>query len=210
VIFPIRQPLIYLISDGSITNGNYEKRSADLLELIDAAVRFRIPLVQIREKDLSGRHLFDLASVAVRKTGGSATRLLINDRLDVALASGADGVQLTSNSFSPDAVRQVAPDGFVVGVSTHSTDEIQRAKATRADFAVYGPIYETPGKGSATGLNKLGEIVRTTDQFPVLALGGVDYTNYRDVLNTGAAGLAAIRFLNDAANLEMLSKEFGL
>ena len=101
-------------------------------------------------------------------------------------------------------------DGFIVGVSTHTAEEIEKAKKGGADFAVFGPIYETPGKESATGLDNLKDIVRTADSFPVIALGGVDKTNFRDVLDTGATGFAAIRFLNDAANLEMLSKEFDL
>jgi thiamine-phosphate pyrophosphorylase len=180
------------------------------LRLIETAVRFRTPLVQIREKDLSGRYLFDLASRAVAKTRGSATRLLINDRLDVALAADADGVHLKATSFKPDAVRQVAPNSFLIGISTHAAEEIESAKNAGADFAVFGPIYETPGKKSAAGLDRLKDVVRMADPFPVIALGGVNESNYREALNTGAAGFAAIRFLNNIATLEMLSKEFDL
>jgi thiamine-phosphate pyrophosphorylase len=168
-----------------------------------------MPLVQIRERNLSGKNLFDLASRAVAITRRTNTRVLINDRLDVALASGADGVHVTSNSFSPLAVREVAPDGFVVGVSTHTVNEVENAKNAGADLAVFGPVFETPGKANATGLDELKSVVRAADPFSVLALGGIDQANYRDVLSTGAAGFAAIRFLNSAANLEMLSKEFG-
>ena len=202
------RPLIYLISDGSITDESFNERSAELLRLIDAAVRFRVPLVQIREKDLSGRNLFDLSSRAVAKTRGSVTRLLINDRLDVAMASGADGVHLTSKSFGADAVRRVAPDGFVIGVSTHNVEEIERAKIGGADFAVFGTVYESPGKVSAIGLDLLTNAIESAGAFPILALGGIDGTNYREALSIGAAGFAAIRFLNNVANLEMLSKEF--
>jgi thiamine-phosphate pyrophosphorylase len=210
VILPTRRPLVYLISDGTTTDENYDLKSADLLELIDAAVRFRIPLVQIREKNLSGRNLFDLASRAVAKTLGSATELLINDRLDVALAAGADGVHLTSTSFGADVVRKFVPDGFIIGVSTHAADEIEDAKTAGADFAVFGPVFEAPGKGSVVGVDELKNVVRSFDPYPVLALGGIDDANYRHALSTGGAGFAAIRFLNNAAILEKLWREFGL
>jgi thiamine-phosphate pyrophosphorylase len=210
VTLPSVRPLIYFISDGTITDENYERRSAELLELIKAAVLVRVPLVQIREKCLSGRNLFDLASRAVATMQDSRTCLLINDRLDVALASGANGVHLTSRSFSPDAVRQVAPDGFLIGVSAHNEQEIENAEARSADFVVFGPIFKVPGKRAEVGLEKLKSVARTFDQFPLIALGGINENNYRNVLDTSAAGFAAIRFLNDAANLEMLSKDFDL
>lgn len=204
------KPLVYLISDGSITPDNYKARSASFLKLVDAAVKYRIPYVQIREKHLSARLLFDLASDAVRACQDSTTRLLINDRLDVALSVGADGVHLTADSVTADVVRKYVPDGFVIAKSTHSIDEIHQAKSAGADFAVFGPIFETPGKRSAVGLEVLAEAANRTSPFPVLALGGVDETNYRGVLDVGSAGFAAIRFLNNTANLAKLSMELGL
>ena len=204
------KPILYLISDGSINRDNFEARAAGFFKLVNAAVKYRIPYVQIREKHLPGCLLFDLASNAVRACQDSATKLLINDRLDVALSVGADGVHLAANSITADVVRKHVPDDFLIGVSTHSIDEIEEAKSTGADFAIFGPIFETPGKCHPVGLDVLAEAANRTSPFPVLALGGVDETNYRDVLDVGSAGFAAIRFLNNATNLAKLSMELGL
>ena len=204
------RPLIYLISDGTITNENFNARSDKLLSLVEAAVRTRIPLVQIREKQLSTKKQLILAGRISAITRGSKTRVLINDRLDIALATGLDGVHLTSSSVGADVIRGVVGKGFVIGASVHSSDELVRARATGADLAVFAPIYETPGKGRGVGVAILRDAVATVAPFPVLALGGIDHSNYKSVIDAGAAGFAAIRFLNNAANLEKLSIEFGL
>lgn len=204
------KPLVYLISDGLITNENYDRKGDELLQLIESAVRFRIPLIQLREKQLSGWLLSDLASRVVAIIGDTDTRVLINDRLDIALAAGADGVHLPANSFTAGAVRKVAHDDFLIGVSTHSADEIEQAKQDGADFVVLGPVFETPGKDHPLGLDALRNTVEQFIPFPIIALGGIDETNYHDILDAGAAGFAAIRFLNNASNLEKLSSELGL
>jgi len=204
------KPLVYFISDGSVNDQNYDAKSIDLLRVLSTVVSANIPLVQIREKQLSIRHLFDLARRAVSLTQGTQTKLLINDRLDVALAVGADGVHLTSTSLRPNVVRTTTPDGFMIGVSTHSVDEVQWATENGVDLAVFGPVFDSPGKDRFVGLDALREAVRTAQEMPILALGGVDARNYRDVLSTGAAGFAAIRFLNDSQNIETLRAEFNL
>jgi thiamine-phosphate pyrophosphorylase len=204
------KPLVYFISDGSVNDQNYDAKSIDLLRVLSTVVSANIPLVQIREKQLSIRHLFELARRAVSLIQGTQTKLLINDRLDVALAVGADGVHLTSTSLRPNVVRTTTPDGFMIGVSTHSVDEVQWAAKNGVDLAVFGPVFDSPGKDRFVGLDTLREAVRTAQEMPILALGGVDARNYRDVLSTGAAGFAAIRFLNDSQNIETLRAEFNL
>ncbi len=200
----LNKPLIYLITDGETTAENFEEKKAKILKLVETAVRFKISLVQIREKRLSARLLFRLAAEAAKFTHGTATRLLVNDRADIALAAKADGVHLTSRSLSAKTVRRAFSEDFIVGVSAHTIEEAAIAKAQNADFVTFSPIFSSPGKGAPQAVEKLGEVCRRLNPFPVLALGGIDETNYAKVLAAGASGFAAIRFLHDEENLKKL------
>jgi thiamine-phosphate pyrophosphorylase len=197
------KPLIYLITDGEITPANFAERSFQTLEIIKKAVEFEISLIQIREKQLSAKLLYELSQKAARITKNSRTKLLINDRADIALAANADGVHLTANSLSAEIIRAGFPKDFIVGVSTHSLEKVFEAKNQGADFVTFSPIFHSPDKGKPVGLNALREVCEKMGNFPVIALGGIDETNYRQVLEI-ADGFAAIRFLNNAANLERL------
>lgn len=197
-----RRPIRYLITTGEATPSNFPDKAEDLLATIRRAVAHGIELIQIREKNLTPKLLFELAIKAASLTRHSNTKLLINDRFDIALAAGADGVHLTASSLSAAFVRRCVPSDFLIGVSTHSSDEIEAAKAGNADFAVYGPVFSTPGKGDPTGLADLREICTAANGFPILALGGVDGSNVGDVISSGASGVAAIRYLNDFVNIK--------
>jgi Thiamine monophosphate synthase len=203
-------PLVYLISDGSINSQNYPAKSAQLLNLVKSAVAFRIPLIQIREKNIPTRQLYELSTAIVKLTTQTLTRVLVNDRLDIALAAGADGVHLTTMSVAADVVRRNVPDDFLIAVSTHSQAELNAARSNGADLAVLGPVFASPGKQEPIGLDEFTLALDDHAEFPVLALGGINQTNYREVLDAGAAGFAAIRFLNNAQNLEKLSLDLGL
>jgi thiamine-phosphate pyrophosphorylase len=207
---PTGKPLIYLISNGSIDDDNYEVASSRFLDLLESAVSAHIPLVQIREKQLSARLLFALTKRAAVIARDSRTKILVNDRADIALAARADGVHLTSQSVLPEMIRKYFPAEFIIGVSTHSLDEIESAATEGADFAVFGPVFESPGKTSMLGLNALQKAVDKVGDFPVLALGGINESNYKQVLECGGAGFAAIRFVSNAQNLERLQVEFDL
>ena len=126
------------------------------------------------------------------------------------MGPGADGVHLPSRSIPIEIVREHAPKEFLIGVSTHSSDEISAAKQAGADFAVLGPIFETPGKPKTIGLDEIKMAKSTHSEFPILGLGGICESNYRDVLAAGADGFAAIRFLNTAEKIERVSRELGL
>lgn len=203
-------PLIYLITAGDLTGENYSDRAPALLRLIESAASAGIPLVQLREKRLSAKLLFELAMSAAQRLKGSRTRLLVNDRADVALAAGADGVHLASTSYPPSAVRKSFPADFLIGASVHTIMALNSVRSDGADFAVFGPIFETPGKARPLGIDGLRLAVDGASGFPVLALGGVNDSNYRNVLEIGAAGFAAIRFLNSEANLKRISEELKL
>ena len=195
--------LIYLITDGEITAENFAVKSSQTLELIKKAVESEISLIQIREKQISTKLLFELSSTAAQITKNSATKLLINDRADVAFASKADGVHLTANSLPAKTIRADFPKDFIVGVSTHSLEKAQEAKIQGADFITFGSVFHSPNKGKPVGLNALHKVGEILKPFPVIALGGIDETNFNKVLEI-ADGFAAIRFLNNAENLRKI------
>jgi thiamine-phosphate pyrophosphorylase len=150
--------------------------------------------VHLREKDLGGRALLDLARAlrAATRAGGHA--LIVNDRLDVALAAGADGVHLPSAGVPPAEARRLLGPGALVGVSCHSADDVRRARDAGADWATFGPVFDTPSKrryGAPLGLAALGDAARLG--LPVVALGGVEPGNVAAVRAAGARGVAAIR-----------------
>lgn len=190
----------------AITSGATTKQTTpDDLEFVyillqvEVAVLIGLSYFQIREKNLPVRMLYELVSRAAQHTRGSLTRLLVNDRFDVAQAAGADGVHLTSTSLPPQIVRKVCGPQFVIGVSTHSLDEARAARDGGADFIVFGPVFDTESKrafGPAQGLDKLGEVTSALQGFPVLAIGGVNLDNYESCLARGASGFAGISWFS--------------
>ena len=205
---PIGKSLIYLITDGTAAAENFTEKKLKILQLIKTAVETNISLIQIREKKLPARMVFELASEAVRITKNSQTKILINDRADIALAANANGVHLTAKSLSAEIIRNKFPENFIVGVSAHTIEQAEATKDQRADFVTFSPIFASPGKGEAQGIEKLKKVCAQLNSFPVIALGGIDETNFREVLKSGASGFAAIRFLNDENNLRKLETEF--
>jgi len=199
------EPLIYLITDGRATVENFVEKKQRILKLIETAVQRKIPLIQIREKQLSARLVYDLVSEAVKLTSRTPTKLLVNDRADIALAANADGVHLTSRSISAAIIRRNFPPGFIIGASAHTIEEAAIAQQQAADFVTFSPIFSSPGKDEPQGIERLHEVCGRLKPFPVLALGGVDETNYAETLAAGASGFAAIRFLNDEKNLRNLA-----
>ena len=186
-------PIIYPITSGK-----------NILELVEAAVAARVPLFQIREKQLSGRALYELTTRALEITRGTETRLLINDRSDIASAAGASGVHLTTQSLPASVVRNIYGPEFLIGVSTHSREEALAAQAGGADFIVFGPVFETESKrefGEPQGLERLQELTSELRDFPVVAIGGIALDNVEACFAAGASGVAAIRLLNDAGGM---------
>lgn len=193
----MRSPFIYLITKGEATSENFAKKKGEILEIISHSITSGVTHIQIREKKLSARLLFELAEAAAKITFNGETRLLINGRADIALAAGADGVHLPADSLSPHAVRNAFPKDFLIGVSTHSLEAAESAKTQNADFVTYGPVFASPGKGTPKGIAGLASVCGRLAGFPVVALGGIDESNCQNALDAGAAGFAAIRFLND-------------
>jgi thiamine-phosphate pyrophosphorylase len=161
-----------------------------VIESIRSNVENGVEYIQIREKDLTARDLFALTEEAVAIARGSVSRILVNDRADVALAAGADGVHLRSDGIQPAVMRQVLPAGFLIGISCHTEEDLRHAQG--ADFAVFGPVFASPGKGPGVGVEALKSAVRVSP-VPVFALGGVTWENAPLCLEAGAVGIAAIR-----------------
>jgi thiamine-phosphate pyrophosphorylase len=182
--------------------------NGDLFPSIQAAISAGIDWIQIREKDLPTRTLLELARKAVSCAAGKNSKILINDRLDVALASGAAGVHLGGESAPvADVARWCraghAPDGFLVGASCHQLPEARAAERDGAGYLFFGPVFATPSKlafGPPQGIERLAAICRSVT-VPVLAIGGITMRNARDCVPAGAGGIAAIRLFQEAENL---------
>ncbi|HVF42602.1 MAG TPA: thiamine phosphate synthase [Pyrinomonadaceae bacterium] len=201
-----RRPITYLITGGG-TSSPTSREGVEfraLLRHVELAVEARVSLVQIREKDLTARALFELASRAAALVRGSGTRVVLNDRADVARAAGCDGVHLTTRSLEARVVRRAFGEEFLIGVSAHTLEEARAGVEGGADFAVFGPVFDTPSKrayGPPVGLGSLEEAARALSPFPLVALGGVDETNAGACFEAGAEGVAAIRLFADGQNL---------
>lgn len=183
--------------------------SESLPSFIAKALDAGIGMIQIREKDLPVRDLCDLAAAALERACPTPCRVLVNDRLDVALALGAAGVHLASDSLPPAAARRIAPPGFMVGVSCHSVEQARAAEAGGADYVLLGPVFDTPSKcafGPPLGLDKLAETARAL-RIPVLALGGVTPDRVAECLHAGARGVAGIRLFQEAPSLKARVEE---
>ncbi|MFZ3212567.1 MAG: thiamine phosphate synthase [Terriglobales bacterium] len=209
--------LLYYITDRKQFPGPEPRRRELLLARIAEAARAGVDHIQLREKDLPARELESLAHEAVRvirktRNAERETRLLINSRSDVALAIGADGVQLPSNDIPASDARafwssalarnsKLETRNFVIAVSCHTTEEVRLAEAEGADFAVFGPVFEKVGTSRSVGLGALHDAC--LGHMPVLAIGGITLENARACVEAGAAGIAAIRLFqeNDIASV---------
>jgi thiamine-phosphate pyrophosphorylase len=210
--------LLYYITDRKAFPGDERTRRRRTLDKIGEAARAGVNYIQLREKDLSTRDLESLAREAMQIIREQALpadhrrlppALLINSRTDVALAVQASGVHVRSHDLSPQEarrawqcgtgalVREISPPDPIFAVSCHSQEEVSKAAANSATFAVFGPVFEKKDAPSSTsaGLENLRQACRA--KIPVLALGGVTLENSKSCLEAGAAGIAAIRLFQE-------------
>ncbi|MBE9504085.1 MAG: thiamine phosphate synthase [Proteobacteria bacterium] len=195
--------LLYLITDRHQTGGR------ELLQVIGEALEGGVRLIQLREKDLSVRALYNLALQVRELTSSYDAKLLINDRLDVAMAVKADGVHLPSHSFTPGEARNLLGTGKLIGVSAHSAEDAARAEEEGADFITFSPIYDTPSKaayGKPQGIERLKTVCNRVD-LPIFALGGIKVGNISDVMSAGANGAAIISALMAADDVKKSAKK---
>ncbi len=180
--------LRYLITDGVSAPAEVQ---ASVQRAIDAGVE----LIQIRQKAWTARELLAL----LRNIEKRAAKILVNDRVDIALAAGADGVHLPAHSLAALRYRVLTPPGFLIAASCHSVADAIRAQEEGADFTVLGPIFATPSKmqyGEPLGLRVLHEAAHRC-RMPVFALGGVNAANTQQCARAGAGGIAGIRLFQE-------------
>jgi len=184
------RPVLCLITDRGRLGADWEHAT---VERVRAAARAGVDLVQVRERELDGGPLARLVRACVDAVRGTRTRVLVNDRLDVALAAGAHGVHLRADSMPGSRVRRVVPPGFLVGRSVHSVEEAAAAADGSLDYLIFGTVFETASKPGreAAGLSALAAVSRATP-LPVLAVGGITAARIEPVVAAGAAGVAGI------------------
>ena len=178
---------LYLITD------RYRTCGKPLTTVVEEALKGGIKAVQLREKGLSAKELFELAHGIRSLTRQYGARLFINDRVDIAMAVNADGVHLGQNGFSARDAKGIFPEA-AVGVSTHSLNEAKKAEGEGADFITLGPIFYTPSKagyGEPLGVEVIKR-VKAEINIPVFAIGGIKKNNAKDVINAGVDGIAVI------------------
>jgi thiamine-phosphate pyrophosphorylase len=213
-----RVPLLCYATDlRSLSLAESTDTRAALLDKIEAATVAGVDWIQIREKQLSAKESGRLTLEALQRSGGSVVdagarqRIIVNDRLDVALATQAGGVHLGENSLPPNEAGQLAralrrEGDFLIGVSCHSIEAAKFAERGGADYLFFGPVFETPSKapyGPPQGLNSLAEVCRSVS-IPVLAIGGITLANSAACFSAGASGIAAIRLFQDSGDLSAL------
>lgn len=193
---------LYLITDRHRTCGK------PLMRVVDEALKGGIKAVQLREKGLSAKELFELAQGIRGLIRQYGARLFINDRVDIALAVGADGVHLGQNGFSARDAKRIFPEA-AIGVSTHSLSEAKKAEGDGADFITFGPIFYTPSKadyGKPLGVEAIKKM-RKKINIPVFAIGGINKNNIKDVMAAGADGVAVISAVMGKKEPERAVKE---
>src|SRR5579862_1652696 len=196
-------PSLYLITDRTLTNGR------PLEDIVHDACEGGVRMVQLREKDLPNRELYDLARTLRTITNQFGTKLLINGRIDIALAAEADGVHLPVNGV-PIAVARKALNKGIIGASTHSLTQAEKAQDDGADFITFGPIFSTPSKekyGPALGLTVLKEITSKI-KIPVFAIGGITPERAAECRAHGAHGVAVISAVMGAREVAVAVENF--
>jgi thiamine-phosphate pyrophosphorylase len=182
-------PPVHLVTDRRLVPDLVAAAGAAL-----AGLPPRSAAVHLREKDLGGRELVTLARHLAAACHAAGQLLLVNDRLDVALAAGADGVHLPSAGVPPAEARRLLGTGRLLGVSCHGEDDVRRARDGGADYATFGPVFDTPSKrayGAPVGLVALRDAARLG--LPLVALGGIDEGNSVRAAEAGASGVGVIR-----------------
>ncbi len=204
MIIPDRIPLFYYIT------GRMRLPHVSLIACIRRAIDWGVDFIQIREKDLSARALYELTRRVVLISRGTGCRILVNSRADIALAAGAHGVHLPSTGLQAADLRSWLPGKFLIGVSVHSMREIRSACAQGVDYILLGHLFPTASKqgyGPPLELNFLQKACAATET-PILGLGGIKPESVASVVEAGAAGVAGISLFQDSSDFNRLKKLF--
>ena len=187
-----------------------QTRGRDLVAVVGECLAAGLPAVQVREKDLGAADLAFLCRRLLAPARDVGAMLVVNDRVDVALAVGAGAVQRTHTSLPVDDIRAIAGRRLRIGASVHSLQDAVDAELKGADWVTYGPVYETPSKrpyGPPQGLERLAEVARGL-RIPVIAIGGITPERVKEVREAGARGVAAISFILAADSPAAATRRF--
>ena len=200
----VTPPIICLVTDGRLA------ATGPGMDSIAAAARAGVDLIQIREPGLDDRVLLNVVRAALAATAGTRARVVVNDRVDVALAAGAAGVHLRSTSYSAARARHVTPPGFLIGRSVHNMDEAEQAEQQGgSDYLIFGTVFASgrkPAGHRVAGPVALRSICALVS-LPVLAIGGITPSLAPQIAAAGASGLAGIGLFADASDLPALVQE---
>ncbi|MBV9109742.1 MAG: thiamine phosphate synthase [Gemmatimonadetes bacterium] len=201
---PLRDRLsLIVITDPSCGEGR------TILEVVRAALRGGAPSIQLRGKEMAVREQVELARALLAETRAAGALLWVNDRLDVALAAGADGAHLGQDDLPVEAARRISPPGFLLGISAETPELALAAESGGADYVGTGPVYETGSKadaGSAIGLGRIAEVAAAV-RIPVVGIGGIAAANAGEVVRAGAAGVAVISAVMRAPDPEQAVRD---
>lgn len=200
--FPEKRPLFYYITDSR------QLKRVSIIQCVRRALDWGVDFIQIREKELSERKLYDLTCQVVSMAQNTECQVLVNGRADLALAAGANGVHLPSAGLRISDIRSWIPKDFIVGVSVHSMREIRDAEAQNADYILVGHLFPTKSKeeyGPSLGLDFLRKACKSTS-VPILGLGGMNPERIDPVMETGAAGIAGISLFQNSKEFAQLRK----
>ncbi|HEX8692340.1 MAG TPA: thiamine phosphate synthase [Longimicrobium sp.] len=179
-----------------------------VLEVVRAALRGGAPAIQLRGKEMAAREMAELARALLAETRAAGALLFVNDRVDVALAAGADGAHVGQDDLPAAAARAIAPPGFLLGVSAEDPELARRAERDGADYVGTGPVYPTgskAGAGEAVGVGRIAGVAAAVG-IPVVGIGGIDAANAAEVVRAGAAGVAVISAVMRAPDPEAATR----
>jgi thiamine-phosphate pyrophosphorylase len=191
-------PLLYLVTDPELSLGRSEE------EVVQRAVAAGVTMVQYRDKGTSTRVMVEKTRALVSICRGAGVPLVVNDRLDVALAGGADGVHLGQDDMNCTDARRIAGEPFIIGVSVTSALEIEKAEKAGADYVAANGVFLTGTKtdlGEPLGLDGLAKLAAVT-KLPLVGIGGIDDTNAGQVIEAGGAGVAIVSYIVSADDIE--------
>ncbi|HEX8176707.1 MAG TPA: thiamine phosphate synthase [Pyrinomonadaceae bacterium] len=198
-------PRLYPVTDARLTGLSHAEQ---VLRLSAGGAR----MIQLREKHLEARAFFREAEAALRVARERGLRLIINDRVDIALALGADGVHLGQDDLPPEAARRILGERAVIGFSTHNVEQARLAASLPIDYLAIGPIFSTSSKDNpdpTVGLDGLGRVRRAVPSLPLVAIGGITPENGQETLAAGAESLAVIgALLSDPAQIEARTRDW--
>jgi thiamine-phosphate pyrophosphorylase len=193
-----------------LVTDRHQLQGRSLSTVLSYAITAGVPAIQLRERDLPTGELLSLAQEVHALAAPRAVPIILNDRVDLVLALNLDGVHLRADSLPVSVARRLVGPDRLIGISTHSVEEVRGANRDGADYIIFGPIFDTPSKrsfGSPLGLDALADVSREST-IPIFAIGGIACERVRDVRRAGAHGVAVIGALLNRDDIGEAVREF--